>query len=498
MWIPSLASRFTVSSLLVLVPIAISAYTHLWNPIGFPNLYYDEGIYMRRAMHVMEGLGPQEAYYPEMGRYYDHPYFGQIFLAGMLRAIGYPDSLSPSTDQSSIESLYAAPRLLMGMLAIADTILVYKISERLYSRNVAMLASILFAAMPSTWFTRMILLDSILLPFLLLSILLAIYSKNNRILILLSGISLGVSIFTKIPVFTMIPLIGLLIYSNNKNLKTLGIWLVPVILIPLVWPVHSLLVGQFDYWLQTALWQASRENAGFPWITAIFAVMDPFLFATGLAGIVYSFKRKDYAVILWSVPFIVFLAAIGHSNFFYWIPVLPVFSIAAARFVFYIINKTIHYNIQKITTIVIVSLIGAFGLVSTSLVITSDVTSAQFGSAAYVAGYMHKDLDSTIISNPVYSWIFSYVFEKDYVFSDYRDLLYVPIRTDRVILIDDPRFKLDLANEEEQFVLYDRTHTIATFSGNVGNFDWRMYPYTSMMENYEGHQIGVRISNQPS
>src|SRR5207249_7620844 len=155
---------------------------------------------------------------------------------GILKSLGYPDSLSPSTDLASIKSLYAVPRILMGILAIADTFLIYKISERLYGRNVALLASILFAVMPSTWFTRMILLDSILLPFLLLSILLAIYSKNNYVLILFSGICLGIAIFTKVPVMTLIPLVGFLIYSNNKNVKKLVIWLAVVILILLIWP----------------------------------------------------------------------------------------------------------------------------------------------------------------------------------------------------------------------------------------------------------------------
>jgi dolichyl-phosphate-mannose--protein O-mannosyl transferase len=215
-----------MSVLLVLIPLALSAYTHLWNPAGFPNIYYDEGVYMRRAMHVMEGLGPQEAYY------YDHPFFGQIFLATILKVIGYPESLNPSTDLHSIESLYQVPRVLMGILAVFDTFLIYKIAERMYNRNVALFASIIFAVMPATWFTRMILLDSILLPFLLLSILLAVYTSkskseknmniNNYILIVFSGIFLGLAIFTKIHAFTMIPLVAFLIYRNNKrSLKTL-------------------------------------------------------------------------------------------------------------------------------------------------------------------------------------------------------------------------------------------------------------------------------------
>src|SRR5919107_1035060 len=255
---------YSVSISFILIPLSLSSYTHLWNPVGFPNLFYDEGVYLRRAVHVMEGLGPQEAYY------YDHPFFGQIFLAGMLTVIGYPESLNPSPDLHSIASLYEVPRVLMGILAVIDTLLVYKISERMYNRNVALFASILFAVMPVTWFTRMILLDSILLPFLLFSILLAVYTtkstseKNNNknnILIVLSGVLLGIAIFTKIPAFTMIPLVAYLIYrNNNRSLKSLATWFVPVILIPLIWPAQSILAGAFNSWTNDVIWEINREN----------------------------------------------------------------------------------------------------------------------------------------------------------------------------------------------------------------------------------------------
>ncbi|HEX2014364.1 MAG TPA: hypothetical protein VLA68_03970, partial [Nitrososphaera sp.] len=145
--------------LAILVPIALSSFTHLWNPAGFPDLFFDEGIYMRRAMHVLDFGSPQEAFF------HDHPFFGQIVLAGAMAAIGYPDSLNPAGDAQSMASLYAAPRILMGIFAVADTFLIYKISERRYNSKVAIIASVLFAVMPITWFVRRILLDSILLPF---------------------------------------------------------------------------------------------------------------------------------------------------------------------------------------------------------------------------------------------------------------------------------------------------------------------------------------------
>ena len=157
--------------LLLAIPCILAGFTHLWNPVGFPNgPSNDEGIYIRRAMHVLSGQGPQES------PLYDHPYFSQLFLASVLSLIGYPNSLNPSVgDVHSIETLYLVPRILMGMLAVADTFLIYKISERRYNSNVAVIASVLFAVMPLTaWLLRRVWLEPIQLPFLLTSILFAI------------------------------------------------------------------------------------------------------------------------------------------------------------------------------------------------------------------------------------------------------------------------------------------------------------------------------------
>ena len=176
---------------------------------------------MHRTMHILEGLGhhhEQSSIYPHP---YDHPYFGQYFLAGMLTIVGYPASLNLSSSSSSsaaagvdgdtihsIEMLYLIPRVLMGVLAVFDTFLLYKIAERRYNRTVALIASILFAVMPITWLLRKILLESLLLPLLLSSILFALYRKDQKInhdiknnknilIILLSGIFLGLAILTK-------------------------------------------------------------------------------------------------------------------------------------------------------------------------------------------------------------------------------------------------------------------------------------------------------------
>jgi hypothetical protein len=169
-------------TLFLALPLILSAYTHLWNPIGFPAIWVVEGQYMQRAMQVLEGEGLHE---PRsiFAHFYDHPFFGQLFLAGMLAATDFPPVHSSDTSSisvGSIETLYLVPRLFMVLLAVIDTFLVYKIAEQRYNRNVALIASILFAVLPTTWLLRKILLESLLLPLLLSSILIAIYYNGNN------------------------------------------------------------------------------------------------------------------------------------------------------------------------------------------------------------------------------------------------------------------------------------------------------------------------------
>ena len=80
-------------TLIILIPLVLSAYTHVWNLLGFPSFHIDEAHYMRRVMLVLAGMGPQESAANGYPRTYDHPYFGQLFLAGILSLAGYPDPL---------------------------------------------------------------------------------------------------------------------------------------------------------------------------------------------------------------------------------------------------------------------------------------------------------------------------------------------------------------------------------------------------------------------
>jgi hypothetical protein len=512
---------------------------------------------MRRAMHMIAYLDPQGS--QGGGAYYDHPYFGQLFLAGILSLVGYPDSLHPSTDVKSIEMLHLVPRVMMGLLAVVDTFLVYKIADRRYSnRTIGLIAAIIFAVMPVTWLYRRILLDNILVPFLLSSILCAIYLRkyddsanrindhafhqketddsNNRsrnteitftsritatrgttilgrrkvIIITLSGVLLGLAIFTKIPIISMIPIVGFLVFANtNRSFKALGLWFIPVILIPMIWPAYAVLQGDFNPWMNTVLRQASRESTGV--IGSITEIMriDPIFLTIAFMGCIYASIKRDAMLLLWIIPFIVLFTLVAHYiNWFHWIPIIPAFSIAAAVMIVDASSKVSKKRIvQKGLPLALISVLGIFGLISTIMLITTNLSFFQFQTAAFVANQLKADDNSqsnldktTVISSQIYSWIFKYVFHNNNTFATYREG--GPIETGKVILIVDNNFR-SYMNQEEPIerdrervqrlqTLYNNSEVLNSFEGKTQEYDRNSYPYYSMKYNFGGTRVQIK------
>jgi hypothetical protein len=456
---------------MICIPVALSAFTHIWNPVGFPAIFVDEGqYYLDRAMNILDGNGPLGGPRP-----YDHPFFGQILLGAALGSVGYPDSLNPKPgDAHFFENIWFLPRVLMGILAVIDTFLIYKITERRYSRNVAFIAAVLFAVMPLSWITRRILLESIQLPLILSSVLFSLYairpntnnnnnSNNNKksiSLTLISGIFLGLAIITKVPAMTMIPLVGFLIYTNNKQydrnkkLKHLGLWLIPVISIPLIWPAYAISVGEFDDWVNGVVWQTDRQTAG---VNASdddlddaledFYKMDPVLFILGIVGLTYAVVvKRDFFLLLFAVPFLMFLFLIGFVSYWHTIPLLPIFCIAAAILIVDISSKVTKEKIQKILPFAIISGIAIFGFIITAILITTtNFNSHYFQIGAYVSkqisdandGSLSNENKLTILGSMRYFWMIPKIFDKE-GHQDYINLYgKAGVETEKVLLIAD-------------------------------------------------------------
>ena len=402
---PFNSSKNVFQFFILLSIILVSCFFHLWNLDNFPSIYRDEDHYLRKAMHIMEGEGLQEDsddLISYQSHKYDHPYFGQLFLGGVLKLIGYPDSLSPKAgDVHSIEMLYLVPRVIMGLLAVLDTFLIYKIGQMRYSKNIGLLSAAIFAVVPITWVLRRIWLEPIQLPFILLSILFAIYlnkqstkdsitkiylnkqsTKNSitkyffqdkLITCVFSGIFLGIAIFTKIPAFIFIPLIAFLIVSFNKqNLKYLGLWFIPVIVIPLIWPANALYLGELDEWLNALTWQSERTNNGiFIAFQKLFTI-DPIFIVISILSVAIGAIRKDLFILLGVLPFIIFCCLIGYVSYWHLIPIIPFLSISISLMIFDLANRLLQTRYKTLFLLIFISsVIIPSCIISTNLITSS-------------------------------------------------------------------------------------------------------------------------------
>jgi hypothetical protein len=495
----------------IIIPLILSGFTHLYNPIGFPAFHPDEGVYLRRSLHVSSGLGPQDDsskfdHSQESNSSYDHPFFGQLLLGGIFYIIGFPSITHPSPSSASIELIYTVPRIIVGIFSILDTYLLYRICEQRYDRKVALVSAILFAVMPLTWYTRRIVLDSILLPLVLGSLFIAlkVQVKGNwqTTFCLVSGILMGLAIFTKIPAFTFIPVFLFLFLSpkmkypffEKKNLKYLAIWILPVLFIPLIWPIYSLGVGQFDQWLDGVLWQGTeRHNEGRSLIDTlnVFWISDPLLLILGTIGIGYCALRKDIVPLLWVLPYLAFLFFVGWVTHFHMILIIPPFCLAIGSLIVDL-PRFIKLKYSSIISVASILVLGIFALIATSMLISTNVSTAQFKGIEYVAKntvYQNNSLnnnDITIISSPAYSWLFKYVFNNHHTFSHDRDTQ--AIKTPKVILVVDSTFKHVISMEEGENStqiqrlnhIYNNTQLRAIFKDDTSSYDREVYPYTAI------------------
>ena len=517
-------NRLTV----IILSLVLSAITHLLNPVGFPDLFYDEGVYIGKALHFLQSNNPQEGYF------HGHPVFGQIFLGMLFKFSGYTDTTqihhskidnkyningnnNPDDSVESIKRLYLLPRIWMGILSVLDTLLVYKICETRYNCRVAAMAAIFFAVMPITWFIRRVLLDSILLPFFLSSVFFAIFSKNleqqnhRNIAVLLSGIFLGLSIFIKLSMVVMIPLVLYLVYYTSITKSKAGIrlgmknivvrWFIPVIAIPSLWPIQSIVDNQFDLWLSDVWLQSTRATEGLIAIFQSFIIVDPVLMFLGFFGIAYSILKKEYIILLWILPFVCF-SSIFYTQYFHLIPVIPAWCIAAAFLIDRILSTIRNLARRLVVQTITFTSIFLFGLISTLMIVSADLSSSQFEAAIYVLNYTlantDRKNDTTIIASPIYASMYTYAFHGPYAM-DYLSTKFYQILTKNIILISDPHYLRDIQTnmmplELNSDVTNMSSRMLKIFYGNVLRYDIDSYPYGSMRFNYEGSIVTINQS----
>ena len=92
----------------------------------------------------------------------------------------------------------------------------------------------------------------------------------------------------------------------------------------------------------------------------------------------------------------------------------------------------------------------------------------------------------TVISSPIFSWIYIYVFDADHIFTHVRDTQ--PLKTQKMILLVDSTYKHVISGVEGENAtqvnrlknIYSNTDIVALFRDDSSALSRKIYPFTGL------------------
>lgn len=239
------------------------------------------------------------------------------------------------------------------------------------------------------------------------------------------------------------------------------------------------------------------SNGGHYCNNSEFHYVDP-VHDPGFFGISYCILKKEYIIMLWLLPFVCF-SSIFYTQYFHLIPVIPAWCIAAAFLIDTIMSTIRNLARRLVVQTITFTSIFLFGLISTLMIVSADLSSSQFEAAIYVLNYTlantDRKNDTTIIASPIYASMYKYAFHGPNPM-DYLSTKFYQILTKNIILISDPHYLRDIQtnmmpHELNSDVTNMSSRMLKIFYGNVLRYDIYSYPYGSMRFNYEGSIVTI-------
>jgi hypothetical protein len=194
---PSRAERFRQGLPLVIVLTAIG-FAHAWNLSGWPRMGNDdEGTYMDRAWAVQTGLGAHHSPAPYT-YWYDHPPFGWMQLALW--------TWLTHTFRAGVNVVDSGRIAMVGFVVVAAA-LVYLVTRRVGApRWTGWLAALLFGLSPlSLDVARMVMLDTIGLPWIVAAFALALSPGRRFSAYIGSGLCFAGAVLSKETYLLLLP-----------------------------------------------------------------------------------------------------------------------------------------------------------------------------------------------------------------------------------------------------------------------------------------------------
>lgn len=483
--------RMTVSlqrfSLVLILVLSVSL--RLYNVEKFPDMFYDEGVYLDRAVFFLQtGILQQW--------FYDHPFLGWLLLSPFVGAAGYGQSMLTLT-REQVAYMYSLPHLVMGLVAVIDTLLLYLLVKKIYGRaSIALVASALFATSAGSWLLRRVTLDSFMTTFILLSYLVicAGISKNR---ILFSGLAFASALLCKLTaIFFVFPVV-FRIYNHSSTgksrLRNLLSWLLISSIGPVAWISYAYSRGELETLVSTLGVQLARaELFTLPQLVQASLAIDPILFFLGIIGTLYATRNRHLFLVLWFFP-----AIVGYNfvflQYFHIIPLLPVFSVVGSLVLvdgLKALSSRMRMRPPVLSLSLSLILISLSASMSVSLV-SNDAITAQTSAIQYLIENAPED--STIISNPAQQWFLRAV-GKWHVYT-WRDLLFYTPPAGPAYLLSDAHMWVEFNDVPLLQKIYNDSVRERVFTSGTFRADKNVWPLYSLWFTLEGEEVEIRRGN---
>jgi hypothetical protein len=278
-----------------------------------------------------------------------------------------------------------------------------------------------------------------------------------------------------------------------------------------MWPAYALYAGDFEEWKEDVLWQAT-ERVEKPLVISLqdFIKIDPVLFSLGISGLIFACIRRDYFIILFAFPYLLFLYLVGFTNVVHMMALMPAICISGAALIEFFSNKFRRKKIQLLLPVLVTLALCIFGLTSNLMILQTNMTSSYFETIALVLRAIPSDNDVnnhdsnrvTLVGHrwvPGFSWVLDRIYNKDL---DYQKFFFrSEMDTDKFILIVERGFKSFLSNQnaspedlEYANMLFNNSTAFAKNSDIIQRYNYDIFPYNSMHDNRRIGEVEVRTN----
>ena len=454
---------------LILIVFSIIIFNSSLNLASFPEYFWDEGVYVDRATSFEKTL---QMY--QNSNFIDHPPLGWIIPSLIFASIGFPDSITHLQVQSmnfQIILLFLIPRLVAISYVIPISILVYKISYKIYNnRKFALISLSIFALIPALWPFRNLLLDPLMMLFVLASLFLIIPrndKENNPIenyRLVVSGILFGCAFLAKFSAIFFLPALIFQVIQYEKRIHHAISWIIPFFAILGSWIFVMSSQHNLNHILSTQLWQAGRASS-LPYGIAlqILLTLVPVGLVFGITGVIQFAKKKNFVAPLVSIPYLGFLFRGGFVGFVHTIPILPILSIYAGKSLHDFVEKLFgRKSMQKdekpFNLLLIVLLVSS--IIVTVWVTSFDAGKAQREAIEYLSNTLPKN--AVLVTNPGYGWVIKQ-FRPDIQVTDFFSFNFIKNTPDEIYFAESTSpAQRDPSLVHTQYI-YDKSCLIKTF-----------------------------------